>query len=51
MTIGGWIFMFLSVGGVTLFFVWSMSVVLTRKSAPERLHSTIEETPDMDEEC
>ncbi|MCR9141280.1 MAG: hypothetical protein NXI24_03450 [bacterium] len=49
MTIGGWIIMILSVGGVSAFFGWALTMVLTRKSDPkDRLHSTLDRTPDSD---
>ncbi|MCB1319578.1 MAG: hypothetical protein KDK34_04975 [Leptospiraceae bacterium] len=45
---GGWLIMLLSVGGVTLFFGWSLFLVLTRKSADrEHMHSTLDEPPDL----
>ena len=49
MTPGGWIIMIISVGGVTAFFAWTMLLVLTKKSAPEHLHSTMDSTPDIEE--
>ncbi|MDH5654409.1 MAG: hypothetical protein OEZ34_00755 [Spirochaetia bacterium] len=50
MTPGGWFIMIVSVVGVSTFFGVSLYMVLTKKSAPEHIHSTFEETPDMSEE-
>ena len=50
MTAGGWIIMIISVLGVTVFFGRTLYLVLTKKSAPEHIHSTFEETPDMEDE-
>ncbi len=50
MTIGGWIAMIISVSGVTLFFGWSLFKVLSGKQDTSHIHSTMDETPDMDEE-
>ena len=47
MTIGGWIIMLLSVGGVTFFFGWSLYMVFTKNEASEHIHSTLDETPDI----
>ncbi len=49
MTPGGWIIMTLSVSGVTLFFGWTLYLVLTKKAESEHMHSTLDETPDMEE--
>ena len=50
MTAGGWFIMTVSVTGVTIFFARSLYLVLTKKSAPEHIHSTFEETPDMEDD-
>lgn len=47
MTTGGWIVLFISVGAVTSFFVWTLSMVLSRK--PDEIHSTYDETPDIED--
>ncbi len=48
MTLGGWIAMMLSVGGVTLFFAWCVYKVLSTPGSTERLHSPIDiEPPDV----
>lgn len=49
MTIGGWITMFLAVGGVTAFFAWMLYLTLSRRD-PVAMHSLLEETPDTREE-
>lgn len=50
MTTGGWIIMTVSVTAVTIFFVWTMVLVLGRKEdGTEHIHSTMEETPDVDD--
>ena len=49
MTLGGWIIMTVSIGTVTAFFFRSLYLVLTRDHPPAgHIHSTFEETPDMD---
>jgi hypothetical protein len=50
MTVGGWIVMALSVGGVTLLMGWCIYKVLTIPGSTEHLHSPADiETPDTDE--
>lgn len=46
MTLGGWITMSLSVGGVTLLFGWCLWKVLTTPNTAEHLHGFEIETPD-----
>lgn len=46
MTIGGWVIMTICVGGVTVFFVWTLVMVLSKKE-DRGLHSTRDETPDV----
>lgn len=49
MTAGGWITMIISVGGVTVFFGWALTMVLTRKNHPEEhMHSTLDQPPDVE---
>tara|TARA_Y100001972_G_scaffold80612_1_gene97831 strand:- start:273 stop:437 length:165 start_codon:yes stop_codon:yes gene_type:complete len=49
MTIGGWIIMTISVGGVTGLFAWTLALILTRENHPEEhMHSTLDEPPDLD---
>ena len=49
MTIGGWFFMIISVGGVSVFFAWTLFVVLTRQQQSDKqMHSTLDRTPDVD---
>lgn len=49
MTAGGWISMILSVGFVTVFFGWTLYLVMSRKEEDtEHIHSTMDETPDME---
>ena len=50
MSPSGWIVMILSVGGVTLFFGFSLFLVMRHESGKKKLHSTLEETPDIGEE-
>ncbi|MDH4263581.1 MAG: hypothetical protein OEV78_11105 [Spirochaetia bacterium] len=47
MSISGWIVMILSVGGVTLFFGFTLFLVFKHESRKKQLHSTLEETPDV----
>jgi hypothetical protein len=50
MTIGGWIAMILSVGGVTGLLAWCIYKVITIPGSAERLHSQADiETPDVQE--
>jgi hypothetical protein len=46
MTPGGWIVMILSVGSVTIFFLWCLWKVLTTPNESEKLHGFSFETPD-----
>lgn len=46
MTIGGWIIMIVSTGGVTLLFVWCLWKVLTLPDESEKIHGFEFETPD-----
>lgn len=50
MTIGGWIIMTASLVFVTVFFGSMLFLVLRRRPDVEHLHSTLDETPDMNEE-
>lgn len=50
MTIGGWIIMTASLVFVTVFFGGMLFLVLRRRPDVEHLHSTFDETPDMEEE-
>ena len=51
MTMGGWIIMLLSVGGVTGLIGWCIYKVLATPGSTEHLHSQADiETPDIDEE-
>ncbi len=51
MTLGGWIVMCLSVGGVTLFLGWCIYRVVATPGAVEHLHSQADiETPDVEEQ-
>lgn len=49
MTISGWITMILSVGGVALFFFYSLMLVITKESNKKKIHSTLDQTPDTEE--
>ena len=49
MTLGGWIIMIISVSAVTVFFGWTLFLVLTRKPDLSEIHSTMEETPDVED--
>lgn len=42
--------MLLSVSGVTALFAWSLFLALTKEDEPERLHSTFDHPPDIDED-
>ena len=46
MTTGGFIIFGLSVGTVTLLFIWCMGKVITSPKAKEHLHGMPEKTPD-----
>ena len=46
MNAGGWLIMILSVGSVTVFFIWNLYMVLTKQPPPE-IHSTLDEPPDI----
>jgi len=51
MTIGGWIVMTLSVGGVTALTAWCIYKVLSTPGSETRLHSQADiETPDIEED-
>ncbi len=50
MTIGGWIVMILSVGGVTSLLAWCIYKVLTTPGESERLHGFDLNPPDQEEE-
>ncbi|MCS7303579.1 MAG: hypothetical protein NZ602_00520 [Thermoguttaceae bacterium] len=50
MTLGGWIIMTLSVGGVTALLAWCIYKVITTPGSTEHLHSQADiETPDTKE--
>jgi hypothetical protein len=49
MTIGGWIIMIISISFVSIFFGWTLYLVLTHKKSIEHLHSTLDEPPDIEE--
>lgn len=49
MTLGGWFIMITSITFVTVLFAWSLFLVLTHKKTIEHLHSTLDETPDIEE--
>lgn len=46
MTLGGWLIMLLSVGGTTLFFLWTVAKVLRTPGETEKVHGFEVETPD-----
>ncbi len=51
MTLGGWIVMVASVGGVTAFLGWCILKVLREPQAEERIHGQLDiETPDVKRE-
>ncbi len=50
MTAGGWIIMTASLLFVSLFFGGMLYLVLRRQPDARHLHSTFDETPDMEEE-
>ncbi len=45
MNAGGWIFMLISVSGVTLFFGWCLYKVLTRPEVTQHIHSPVDIDP------
>jgi len=50
MTLGGWIIMTLSVGGVTALLAWCIYKVISTPGATEHLHAQTDiETPDTKE--
>jgi hypothetical protein len=49
MTTGGWITMIVSVGSVTVFFIWTLYRVFTAAPPDNDLHSIREEPPDVNE--
>ena len=46
MSMGGWIIMCLSVGGVTALFAWCIAKVMTTPGEADRVHGFDIETPD-----
>jgi len=48
MTLGGWIIMLCSVGGVTGLFIWCTYKVLTTEGEDEKLHGFEIDPPDKD---
>jgi len=50
MTISGLIIMTVSVAGVTVFFGWTLYMVLLKKDVSQKMHSTLDETPDVDDD-
>jgi len=50
MSLSGWIVMILSVGGVTFFFAYNLYLVLGIEARKKKFHSTLDETPDLDDE-
>lgn len=51
MTLGGWIVMTLSVGGVTGLLLWCIYKVLSTPGSESRLHTQVDiETPDVEQE-
>ncbi len=50
MTAGGLIMMTISVTSVTVFFGWTLYMVLKNREDSRKLHSTMDETPDADED-
>ena len=46
MSLGGWIIMSVSVGGVTLLLAWCIYKVLSTPGEAERVHGFEVETPD-----
>lgn len=49
MNLSGWITMIISVCGVTAFFSYNLFQVLKNESDKKKLHSTLDETPDLEE--
>ena len=50
MNIGGWLIMLLSVGTVSLLFIWCIYRVLSTPGETERIHGFEIETPDEKEQ-
>lgn len=50
MTVGGWIVMGLSVGSVTILFLWCMWRVLNDPEEPRHMHGFDTHTPDEESE-
>lgn len=50
MTTAGWIIMIVSVGGVTAFFAITLYLVLSKHGTEGQVHSTMEETPDKEDD-
>jgi len=50
MSLGGWLVMLFSVGGVTALFSWCLWKVLTTKGESEHIHGFEVEPPDVVEE-
>jgi hypothetical protein len=50
MTTGGFIIMTVSVTGVTIFFGWTLYMVFLKKDTGHKMHSTLDETPDVDDD-
>lgn len=51
MSLGGWIVMLLSVGGMTGLLCWCIYKVITIPGSAERLHSQADiETPDVEQD-
>lgn len=48
MSIGGWIVLLTSVTLISIFFFYSLYLALTKKNA--EMHSTLDETPDIEED-
>lgn len=46
MTLGGWLIMLVSVGSVTILFIWCIWKVLTTPGETEHMHGFEFETPD-----
>ncbi len=49
MTFGGWVAMIVSVSSVTFFFGWTLYLVLTKEKDSSHIHSTMDETPDIED--
>ena len=51
MNVGGWILMTLSVGGVTILFVWCLIKVLATPGSSDHIHSQADiEPPDTNDQ-